>query len=445
MKTVLVHGCWDVLHYGHLKHLEEAKKYGDRLIVSITADVFVGKGPGRPYFTAERRAGMVNSLEIVDDVYVCNSSTAIPAIERFRPDFYVKGADYRDPKQDPTGEIVNERKAVESYGGKLVFTDEEVHSSSTLINRFFQGWTEDQKAQIEKVNSLGGMASIESALDEIAKLKILVVGEPILDVYRFVQAEGISSKSPSISARFLREEQYLGGSMAIQNHILGFTDSCSLVSSTIQKKIRYISGQQRVFEVTEINEDNCRWFIADKMIEETYDAVILADFGHGLFEDEVLDATREIKGFVGLNVQTNSSNYGYNPFTKHSRFDYLCLDTREARLAKHDRRSSPHEVASSIASDIKRPFGFTAGSNGASLFIDGREHHSPAFSDVVIDATGAGDAYFAITTCLLRVGCDPELIPFIGNVFAGLKTKIIGNKEAVSKASLIKACSGILK
>lgn len=437
-----------MLHYGHLKHLEAAKKYGDRLIVSITADVYVSKGPGRPYFTAERRAGMVASIKGVDDVYVCNSNSAIPAIEHFKPDFYVKGEDYKDPSKDPTGEILNEKAAVESYGGKLVFTNEEVHSSSTLINRFFQGWAEDQKQTIEKVNSLGGMASIENALNEVAKLRVLVVGEPILDVYRFVTPEGISSKSPSLSARFVSEEEYYGGSWAIYNHLLGFTRDFEIVLPNKPcKKIRYISGTQRIFEVTEIDEDiKNREFLADKMLEESHksDVVVLADFGHGLFEGEVLEACKEIKAFTGLNVQTNSSNFGFNLFQRHQRFDYLCLDTREARLSTQDRYGHPLSVAHKIKEVVQRPFGFTAGPQGAYLMYGAQTYYSPTFSDVVVDATGAGDAYFAITTCLLASGCSLDLVPFIGNVFAGLKCKIIGNKASVSKASLLKACKAIL-
>lgn len=438
MRTVLVHGCWDVLHYGHLKHLEEAKKHGDRLIVSVTADKYVAKGPGRPYFNEQRRAQMLRSLGIVDEVIISNEATAIGSIKAVKPDFYVKGPDYKDFARDVTGEIVNEKREVEKYGGKLVFTDEETHSSSNIINRFFAGWTEDQKAQIEKIKSVGGMASIESAIDEISKLNVLVVGEPILDIYRFVHPEGISSKSPTVSCRFDREEQYSGGSWAIRNHLHDFCDSVTLNtgSGAIAKKIRYIAGTQRVFEVTEIDDSYREWTISKR----NYDAIIAADFGHGMFNGGELEGW---DSFIGLNVQANSSNFGFNVFHKHKKFDYLCLDTREARLATHDRFSDPLTIAKRIKETIGCDFGFTVGSNGAYL-LESETHYSPAFSDVVVDATGAGDAYFAITTCLLASGCDRRLVPFIGNVFAGLKTKIIGNKASVSKSSLLKACKSII-
>ncbi len=88
----------------------------------------------------------------------------------------------------------------------------------------------------------------------------------------------------------------------------------------------------------------------------------------------------------------------------------------------------------------------TLGSNGSYFFSkDAGDHFSPAFADNVVDATGAGDAFFGLTACLVKTGCPPELVPFLGNVFAGLKTKIIGNKNAVSKASFSKAVGAILK
>lgn len=450
MKTVLCHGVFDVLHAGHLKYFQAAKKFGDKLIVSVTTDEYVNKGPGRPYFTTKLRCEMVKALGVVDEVVISNSPTAVKIIHEIKPDFYVKGPDYKDLNQDVTGEIFNEKQAVETHGGKLVFTEEDTFSSSTLINKFFSHNSDVQKSAINTVNDCGGIEAIRRALEEVSKLKVLVVGEPILDVYRFCTPEGISSKSPTISARFQYQETYQGGALAIYKHLDGFCYTvCPELDPAIPPtKIRYISTDkaQRIFEVTRIDES--LWKLdevaRDLRKANNHDVVVAADFGHGLFEGPVLEAMKELKGFVGLNVQTNSSNFGFNVYTKHSRWDYLCLDTREARLAEHDRFANPLDVANRIWCKEVKPISVTLGPNGSVLFKD-REYSSPAFADAIVDATGAGDAYFAITTVLLASGCRSELVPFIGNVFAGLKTKIIGNKAAVTKAQLVKACEGILK
>lgn len=449
---------FDILHAGHLAYFTAARKYGDRLIVSVTTDRFVNKGPGRPYFSTSQRAEMLRSLSLIDEVIISDEPTASGVIHRIRPNFYVKGPDYRSAANDVTGEIFNEKKAVEAHGGQLVFTETETFSSGTLINRFFQKWTNEQRACIEKVKELGGLEACKEAIEEISKLKVLVVGEPILDVYRFVTPEGISSKSPSISAKFLYEEVYEGGSIAIRNHLRGFTEHTQLQAWAAKpvRKVRYIAGTQRVFEVTERDEDfwekNDSEFFSDKLgeISEKVDLMIIADFGHGMLEGHIKHVIDNLPVWKALNVQTNSSNFGFNVFTKYKKYDYLCLDKREAQLAFNDRLSPTEKLFQKLLLRSESVHSsMTLGPNGASLgtltHSQATKYGSPAFSDVVVDATGAGDAFFAITSCLVKLGSRPELIPFLGCVFAGLKTKIMGNKSAVTKAQLLKAVEGILK
>lgn len=331
--------------------------------------------------------------------------------------------------------------------GEAIYEKEE-NQKNQVDHCGHQNFTIEQKATIDRVQACGGFEEVAKTIERIKKLRILVIGEPILDIYRFVTPEGISSKSPSISARFQYEEKYHGGSLAIRNHLLSFSDHVNLQSPNqiVPKKIRYISGNQRIFEVTEIEEQSANDHFIDLImgqIDKT-DLIILADFGHGLFEGEMLNICNDLKPFVALNVQTNSSNFGFNPYHKHKRFNYLCLDTREARIAEHDRYSHPLTVAHKVHERIKTMMSMTAGPTGAYFFNGYNTHYSPSFVDNIVDATGAGDAYFAITACLIKAECHPDLVPFVGNIFAGLKTKILGNKTNVSKSSLLKAIKYIL-
>lgn len=467
MRTVLTHGVFDVLHAGHLAYLTAAKAHGDYLIVSVTSDRFVNKGPGRPYFTDKIRAQMVGALSIVDKVVISDYPTAVKVINELKPSFYVKGPDYRDLKKDPTGGIYAEKLAVESNGGEIVFTEEETHSSSALLNRFFIERTDAQLLAINNIKSLGGLDLVLEMLDKVSALRVLVIGEPIIDTYRFCTPENISSKSPSISARFNYEENYAGGALAIANHLADFVRRVHLftyddvnfeqidqrinvrkfhVPHGTPRKIRYIEAtkQQRIFEVTHIDES---WWdkkdLCSDLLRYSWDTDlnVIADFGHGLFENGLLDTLAQVKTTKALNVQTNSSNFGFNVFKKHKSFDYLSLDLREARVAYHDRDASAELLHQKARLDTGRAVAMTLGAQGAYF----ENSYSPAFSDTVVDATGAGDAFFALTSCLYKAGCPEELIPFLGNVFAGLKTKIVGNKSAVTKAQLIKAVEAILK
>src|SRR6201994_5157385 len=113
--VVHAHGTFDLLQLGHVRHLEAARKLGDVLIVTVTADRFVNKGPGRPVFNGTLRAEMLATLEYVDWVAINESPDAVTALEQIAPSIYIKGQDYQNPLGDVTGKIMLERDAVERH------------------------------------------------------------------------------------------------------------------------------------------------------------------------------------------------------------------------------------------------------------------------------------------------------------------------------------------
>ena len=127
-RTVLCHGCFDVLHTGHIYHLKEARKLGERLVVSITHEDYAKR---KLRFSSEIRREALESLRFVDEVIVTSSRTAVEAIERIKPDFYVKGKEYAELDLDPSGDIQLEKAAVEAIGGQLLFTTDDVQFSAT--------------------------------------------------------------------------------------------------------------------------------------------------------------------------------------------------------------------------------------------------------------------------------------------------------------------------
>ena len=94
--VVLCHGVFDLLHIGHIRHFEEARRFGDRLVVTITPDRYVNKGPTRPIFTDVIRAEAIAALDSVDYVAINNWPTAVELINLLKPNYYVKGSDYRE-------------------------------------------------------------------------------------------------------------------------------------------------------------------------------------------------------------------------------------------------------------------------------------------------------------------------------------------------------------
>jgi cytidyltransferase-like protein len=101
MRTVLAPGVYDFLHIGHLRHLEAAKQLGDRLVVSVTPDKFVDKGPGRPIFRESERLACLQALRFVDDVILEREKHGVDVIELVHPDLYVCGEEYRNQVPAP--------------------------------------------------------------------------------------------------------------------------------------------------------------------------------------------------------------------------------------------------------------------------------------------------------------------------------------------------------
>ncbi len=133
-KIVHCHGCFDLMHPGHIKYFQAAKKMGDFLVVTVSPDRFVDKGPGRPVFNEALRAESIAALQCVDYVAVNKWPTAEETLRALRPDIYVKGQEF-EKLEDKTGKIQREAEVVREIGAELRFTHEIVFSSTRLINQ----------------------------------------------------------------------------------------------------------------------------------------------------------------------------------------------------------------------------------------------------------------------------------------------------------------------
>ena len=117
-KIALCHGVFDLLHPGHINHFNQAKKICDILIVSVTSDKNVLKGPGHPHFDEKNRMNSLASLQSVDFVVLSNSLSSVEIINKIKPDYYVKGSDYKKFNTDITGKILKENLAVKKMVAK---------------------------------------------------------------------------------------------------------------------------------------------------------------------------------------------------------------------------------------------------------------------------------------------------------------------------------------
>ena len=136
-KTVVhCHGCFDLMHPGHIKYFQAAKRMGDILIVTVTPDEYVDKGPNRPVFNQQLRVESIAALECVDFVSVNKWKTAENTLRRLKPDIYVKGQEFEN-LEDKTGKLQKEFRVMDEIGAEMRFTHDIVFSSTALLNEHF--------------------------------------------------------------------------------------------------------------------------------------------------------------------------------------------------------------------------------------------------------------------------------------------------------------------
>lgn len=485
-RIVHCHGVFDLLHPGHLRHLQEAKRQGDTLIVSVTPDRFVNKGPGRPAFPEKLRLEQLAALMYVDYVVLNDSADAISIIKKIKPQVYVKGSEYRQHDADVTKKIGDEAQAVESVGGKIYYTEDIVFSSSELINRFFDS---DAPRIAPFINNLKSQFSIEQILEKIEglkSLKVLIVGDAIVDEYQYVDPLGQSGKGVHLTARLLEKEMFLGGSLIIANHLASFCGSVSLLTGVgkncphlpniYQKlagnvhphfvfyeayptltKTRFVlkdgNAITKLFETYSSNHALLEPQQSEHVISflksqaEEYDLILACDFGNGFTNPGIINALCDTDTFLAINTQTNSGNRGYNVVTHYDRADFVSLNEPELRLAAHDRYSRLEMVVADIAEILNCPqISVTRGVNGV-FFYDREEPpiHVPALTTHAIDRIGAGDTYFALSSLCAAKKYPPLLTAFLGSVAAAMGIQVVGNKSALDKIALCKYITRLVK
>ncbi|MDD5428820.1 MAG: PfkB family carbohydrate kinase [Candidatus Omnitrophica bacterium] len=482
-KIAHCHGVFDLIHPGHIRHLVSAKKEGDVLIVTVTADKFVRKGPGRPIFNENLRAETLASFSTVDYVAINHAPTATNCIKLLRPDVYVKGQDYVDKNKDVTGKISEEEDAVVSVGGRIAFTHDITFSSSKLINDHMQVFPEATRAYLKQIASKYPLEYIFGLLDKVKNLKTLVIGEAIIDQYHYCEGMDKSRKSNVVVYKYMAEESFAGGALAIANHIAGLSGNVTLATvmgddnksygSFLKKKMRpgvkmlnfvrhdsqtivkrrFVNSNQKLFEVCYLNDAPLAPEVENDVMRKLkdmihdYDLVIVSDFGHGFLTDNLAGMICKEARFLAVNTQTNGANMGFNFITRYANVDYAALDELEIRYAAHDKSGALKDIVKDVSRKIRcKNMIITKGPNGALSLIKGKEFLSaPALATNVIDPIGAGDAFFAFTAPLAAMGVPQELVIFIGNAVGALAVQIVCNREPVDPVDLKKFITTILK
>jgi rfaE bifunctional protein nucleotidyltransferase chain/domain len=484
---VQCHGTFDLVHPGHIVHLEDAAKLGDVLVVTVTDEKRVNKGPGRPYFNDALRARTLAALECVDYVVLIPHAAAVEAIETVKPNIYCKGTEYADTENDVTGNIHDDVATVQKNGGEVRYLGDVVFSSTRLLNRHFETVNPAVAEFCGQLASRVSPADLADAVASFSSLRILVVGDTIFDKYSFVKVQGLTSKNRIISGRFLEEEAQAGGALAVYRHIRQFSDSVRLVSllgtedwleptlrlflptqddATIRDpefvsiiKQRYVEpvsegkDLSKLFSINYINAATPTSAVIDRILGrleaeiKNCDVVVLADFGHGLMQQAVRDFLQDSGVFLALNCQTNSNNHGFNIISRqYRRTDVFSLDEQELLLSCGHRHVDFGAELEKLRVHLQARAGWLTRGAVKTIGADaaGNSAACPPLGDDITDTIGAGDAFFSVMALAAARGLPVELTTFLGQLAGAQAVKIVGNRAPISKAVLLKSGMALL-
>ena len=483
-RVVHCHGVFDLLHIGHIRYLEQAKAMGNMLVVTITPDRFVDKGPHRPAFTESLRAEAIASLDCVDYAAVNEWPTAVETLRALRPNVYVKGAEFKNVQSDMTGKIGMEAKVVREIGAELRFAEDIVFSSTRLINQYLSIYPSEVQEYLELFRRRHSLDSVLEAIDKMASLKVLVVGDTIIDEYVYGEAIGKSSKDPVIAVRYQSEDRFAGGVLAVANHVASFAGQVELMtvlggrhsyedfirshlSATVTphfhvaegiptvSKRRIIEGYSltKLIELYDMDDRELPAEVSDamcRMLRERareFDVVLVSDFGHGAIPKAVVDALCEHSPFLAINTQANAGNRGFHTVTRYPRTDYACIAEHELRLETRDARSELRPLLERTREKLgARYMVVTNGRKGCMVSTSNQEFIAvPALAKKVVDRVGAGDAFLAVSALAAVQGVPFEVLGFIGNLAGAEAVEIVGNDKAVDKMKLKKHVVALLK
>src|SRR5918993_2622952 len=385
-KTVVhCHGCFDIVHPGHIQYLQFAKSQGDVLVVSLTADPNVNKGFARPLIPEDLRAASVAALECVDFVYVNPDPTAVELLGALRPNVYVKGREY-ELNQDPR--FLAERDTVVRHGGRVIFSSGDVvYSSTALIGSVSnaQLFNEEKVRRFRQAHGLGA-AELANKFNRFRGMRMVVVGDYILDRYHSCDATGVAAESPMMSLRLLKSDDFDGGAAIIASHLAGLGCEPTLITAvtddeagrraearlaargvevaamrdrrSLSTKHRYLVDATKVIKVDDAATNPLDSGQAKRLCDRILAAadgaagVIFADFGYGLLTGGLLDQLMPLLR-PRVPVITADVSGVQSSLLRFRAVDLLCPTEREVRQTLND-------FASGLNAVVHRLFTVTA-------------------------------------------------------------------------------------
>jgi rfaE bifunctional protein kinase chain/domain len=463
-KTIsFVSGNFNVVHPGHLRLLKFAAELGDCLVVGVNSD----SEPGVT-LPMELRLENVRSIAMVNHAVELDTRPEI-FIAGLKPDFVVKGKEF-ETRENP------ERQVVEAYGGHLVFSSGELRFSSlSLLERDYSepNFSAVRKPQDFPFRYAFQMQDLRATLEKFSGLRVLVVGDLIVDDYITCDPIGMSQEDPTIVVTPIETKTFVGGAGVVAAHarglgaevrycsVVGDDESARFAATMLEKqgvaldhftdisrpttrKQRFRALNKTLLRVNHLRQHPVSPEIQAQMLAcietalPSTDLILLACFNYGCLPQALVDAI--VQRATARSVMMAADSQASSQLADISRFRDMTLITpteREARLALNDFESglaviSERLLEKACAENVV----ITLGAEGMLINVknDGkfRTDRLPAFNASPKDVAGAGDSFFTSASMALCVGADIWRSSYLGALAAALQVSRVGNMPLAS-------------
>jgi rfaE bifunctional protein kinase chain/domain len=459
-RIAFVSGNFNIVHPGHLRLLKYASEVSDYLVVGV----YDHHSPGA-LLSEELRLESVLAIGIVNHAFLLHDPPA-NFIGALQPSVVVKGKEHESDSNP-------EQEVVASYGGHLVFTSGEItFSSLDLIRNEFRTLTPSSISMPRDYPERHGfnIKDLRKLLDQFAGLRVLVIGDVIVDEYIACDALGMSQEDPSIVVTPVLAEKFVGGASIVAGHaaalgaevrLLSVTGCDALADFTAKKltsynvdatlfkdesrptalKQRYRSLGKTLLRVSQLKQHAIDIMLQRRLFDEIeskirrFDLVMFSDFNYGCLPQPLVDAINALCMQHGVPMVADSQSSSQVGDVSRFRNMLLLKPTeREARLALRDFASGLVVITEALYERAKaRNVILTLGSEGLFIHKMGDSWHPPnsdrlpAFNVAPKDVAGAGDSLLTGASLALVAGADIWLSAYLGSLVAACQVGRAGN------------------
>ena len=458
-KIVLCHGVFDVLHIGHINYLKKAKSLGEILIVSITSKKFVNKGFDRPLFNDYERKKFLENISFVDYVYVNYNLSSKSLIKKIKPNFYCKGKEYSNSKNDLTNNIEKEVSEVKKFGGRFKIINTKTYSSSKIINNQFKNYNLNQRKIFSKVRR------------ELTEKKILEIKKKIKNKSVTLIAETITiskKRKSQISEKYIKDILSVANILAAfikkvtiilyldtkKNHLkylkkntlknikFKFINKKNIPVTYKKKYINYHS-KSKIFRFHEMHDNFLNLKEENKILKllnniQSKEFLCTMYYNGTLFSEKICDKLNKLKNKKGINFKFNTLNSGFKKISAFKNFNIVCLNQEEHlsnKIKKFNLRSIELQSKNLQKKQKFDKLILNLGKDGSKLLdrYKNKTYHCPPFAEKTNNKINLECGLFAIAIILNGLTLSNSSILFLGNYMTLLSLK---DKSSIYKVNI---------